>query len=111
MSEDSVLRARSLRRVYGGGKARAAAVVALDDVDLDIVAGELLALVGPSGSGKSTLMHLMGCLDEPTGGQLHIAGIDVAGLTDRELSGLRANLIGFVFQHFFSHQSKRHSTT
>ena len=101
MSEDPVLRARSLRRVYGGGKARAAEVVALDDVNLDIVAGELLALVGPSGSGKSTLMHLMGCLDEPTAGQLHITGIDVAGLTDRELSGLRANLIGFVFQQFF----------
>lgn len=101
MNNQPVLRATGLRRVYGEGKARAAAVVALDSVDLDIHAGELVALVGPSGSGKSTLMHLIGCLDEPTAGQLQITGIDVAGLTDRELSGLRAHLIGFVFQQFF----------
>ena len=101
MTRRQVLQARQLRRVYGGGKSRAAEVVALVGADLTIADGEFVALVGPSGSGKSTLMHLMGCLDEPTSGELVIDGIDVSGLGDRELSGLRAYRIGFVFQQFF----------
>ncbi len=101
MTRRQVLQARQLRRVYGGGKSRAAEVVALVGADLTIADGEFVALVGPSGSGKSTLMHLMGCLDEPTSGELVIDGIDVSGLSDRELSGLRAYRIGFVFQQFF----------
>lgn len=101
MTSRPVLQAKQLRRVYGGGKARAAEVVALAGANLSIAEGELMALVGPSGSGKSTLMHLMGCLDEPTSGELIIDGIDVSGLGDRELSGLRAHRIGFVFQQFF----------
>ena len=76
-------------------------VVALRDVDLAIDAGELVALVGPSGSGKSTLLHIIGTLDRPTTGSVRIAGHDVAGLSDRRLSGLRAAEIGFVFQQFF----------
>jgi putative ABC transport system ATP-binding protein len=70
-------------------------------VDLAVAAGELLAVVGPSGSGKSTLLHLMGTLDRPSGGAVRVAGHDVAQLSDRELSALRAHTIGFVFQQFF----------
>ena len=73
----------------------------LHGIDLVVEPGELLAIVGPSGSGKSTLMNIIGTLDRPTGGQVRIAGHDVAGLSDRELSALRARRIGFVFQQFF----------
>jgi putative ABC transport system ATP-binding protein len=70
-------------------------------------AGELLGIVGPSGSGKTTLLHIMGTLDRPTSGTVRITGLDVARLSDRELSALRATTIGFVFQQFFlaEHQS------
>lgn len=76
-------------------------VDALIDIDLHIEAGELLGIVGPSGSGKSTLLHLLGTLDRPTGGAVRIAGHDVATMSDRDLSALRAWRIGFVFQSFF----------
>jgi putative ABC transport system ATP-binding protein len=76
-------------------------VVALRDVDLAIADGELVALVGPSGSGKSTLLHLIGTLDRPTSGSVRVAGHDVARMSDRQLSMLRADAIGFVFQQFF----------
>jgi putative ABC transport system ATP-binding protein len=76
-------------------------VAALQDVDLSIAEGELVALVGPSGSGKSTLLHLIGTLDRPTSGTVRVAGHDVATMSDRRLSMLRADAIGFVFQQFF----------
>jgi putative ABC transport system ATP-binding protein len=76
-------------------------VRALDEVSLTVTAGELVAVTGPSGSGKSTLLHLMGTLDQPTSGTVRITAIDVARMTDRELSALRARRIGFVFQQFF----------
>ena len=76
-------------------------VRALDAVSLTVRAGELTAIVGPSGSGKSTLLHLMGTLDRPTTGTVRVTGLDVARMTDRELSALRASRIGFVFQQFF----------
>ena len=76
-------------------------VVALAGVSLAVQAGELVAVQGPSGSGKSTLLHLMGTLDRPTSGSVRITGLDVADMTDRELSWLRATRIGFVFQQFF----------
>jgi putative ABC transport system ATP-binding protein len=79
---------------------RYGAVPALRSADLRIERGELLAVVGPSGSGKSTLLNIMGTLDRPTSGTVRIAGHDVAGLGDRELSALRARTIGFVFQQF-----------
>ena len=74
---------------------------ALRGVTLRVGNGELLAVVGPSGSGKSTLLHIMGTLERPTSGRLEVAGHDVAALGDRELAGLRARRIGFVFQQFF----------
>jgi putative ABC transport system ATP-binding protein len=80
---------------YTGG------VRALDGVSLEVGDGELVGVVGPSGSGKSTLLHVMGTLDRPSGGRVSVAGVDVADLDDRELAGLRATAIGFVFQQFF----------
>ncbi|MFD9906158.1 ABC transporter ATP-binding protein [Streptomyces sp. NPDC059063] len=75
-------------------------VHALKDVDLVVRRGELLAVVGPSGSGKSTMLNIMGTLDRPSTGSVRIDGHDVGSLTDRELSALRAQTIGFVFQQF-----------
>jgi putative ABC transport system ATP-binding protein len=72
----------------------------LRDVELTVEQGELVAVVGPSGSGKSTLLQLMGLLDRPTTGTVHVAGVDTARMRDRELSALRARRIGFVFQRF-----------
>jgi len=76
-------------------------VTALRGVTFTVAAGELVAIVGPSGSGKSTLLHLMGTLDRPTTGTVRVIGLDVAALSDREVAGLRAVSIGFVFQQFF----------
>jgi putative ABC transport system ATP-binding protein len=75
-------------------------VRAVDGIDLRIDRGELVAVVGPSGSGKSTLLHLLGALDRPTTGTVRVAGRDVGALSDKELSALRAEAIGFVFQQF-----------
>jgi putative ABC transport system ATP-binding protein len=73
----------------------------LHSVDLVIGKGELLAVVGPSGSGKTTLLQIMGTLDRPTAGSVHVAGQDLTGMSDRRLSAIRAFRIGFVFQQFF----------
>jgi putative ABC transport system ATP-binding protein len=75
-------------------------VRALDEVSLSVAQGELLAILGPSGSGKSTLLHIMGTLAPPTSGSVIIEGQDVAQLSDRWLSALRGQRLGFVFQHF-----------
>jgi putative ABC transport system ATP-binding protein len=76
-------------------------VQALRGVSFAVAAGEMAAIVGPSGSGKSTLLHLMGTLDRPSSGTVRITGLDVAAMSDREVSALRAGSIGFVFQQFF----------
>jgi putative ABC transport system ATP-binding protein len=76
-------------------------VTALREVSLRVTAGELVAVVGPSGSGKTTLLHVMGSLDLPTTGTVKITGLDLAGLSDRQLAALRAGRVGFVFQQFF----------
>ena len=76
-------------------------VTALAGVDLRIGQGELAAIVGPSGSGKSTLLHLMGTLERPTRGVVRVAGQDTSAMSDKQLSGLRARRLGFVFQQFF----------
>jgi putative ABC transport system ATP-binding protein len=91
---EAIVVLRGVGREYPGG------VAALRDVDLDIDRGGLVAIVGPSGSGKSTLLNVMGTLDRPSGGEVVIDGFDVAELSDREVSALRARRIGFVFQHF-----------
>jgi putative ABC transport system ATP-binding protein len=103
--EGPILELAGLSKVYPGQPP----VRALDQVSLVMAAGELTAIVGPSGSGKSTLLHLIGTLDSPTTGTVRITGLDVAAMTDRELSALRAARIGFVFQQFFlaEHQTVR----
>jgi putative ABC transport system ATP-binding protein len=91
----SALALRDVTKEYPGG------VRALDGVSLEVGDGELVGVVGPSGSGKSTLLHVMGTLDRPSGGRVSVAGTDIADLDDRQLAGLRATSIGFVFQQFF----------
>ena len=88
---------RGLSKVYGEG---AAEVRALDGVDLDLHAGEFTAVMGPSGSGKSTLMHCCAALDVPTAGTVAIGETELGGLNDKELTRLRRDAIGFVFQSF-----------
>ena len=90
-----ILSLHDVRRTYGQPP-----VAACAGVSLSIDRGEFVAIVGPSGSGKSTLLNLIGTLDRPTSGTVEIDGIDVSRLSDRSLSGLRAHLIGFVFQQF-----------
>jgi len=75
-------------------------VVALDELDLTIEAGEFTAIVGPSGSGKTTLLQLLGALDRPTSGEVFFEGDDLATLSESSLTRLRASAIGFVFQQF-----------
>ncbi len=75
-------------------------ILALNGITLDIEQGEYAAIIGPSGSGKSTLMHLLGCLDTPTSGTMHIDGVDVSRASSNRLSEMRNQKIGFVFQSF-----------
>jgi len=91
------VRARGLTKVYGSGPS---AVEALVDADMDVPAGEFTAIMGPSGSGKSTLMHLLAGLDSVTRGQAFIGDLDITTLDDRELTRLRRDRVGFVFQSF-----------
>jgi putative ABC transport system ATP-binding protein len=91
------LAARTVTRRYGEGTT---AVDALRGVDLEVRAGELVAVMGPSGSGKSTLMHLLAGLDKPTSGTVTIAGTELSALGDAALTRLRREHIGFIFQFF-----------
>src|SRR2546430_652814 len=88
---------RSVSKIYhlGGEEIRA-----LDDVSLDIHAGEFISIIGPSGSGKSTLMHILGCLDSPTSGTIQLDGTTIHDASPRELARIRNQKIGFVFQFF-----------
>ncbi|NUR72378.1 MAG: ABC transporter ATP-binding protein [Hamadaea sp.] len=90
---DSVVELDRVSKAYPG-------VMAVSDVSLTVGRGELVAIAGPSGSGKSTMLHLIGTLDRPSRGTVRIDGLDVARLSDRQLSAVRASRIGFVFQQF-----------
>jgi putative ABC transport system ATP-binding protein len=97
MTNQPVIDARSLTKVYQLGEV---AVQALRGVSLQILPGEMTAIMGPSGSGKSTLMNSLGCLDQPTSGEYYLDGQLVSGLDDRGLTLIRRYKIGFVFQSF-----------
>jgi putative ABC transport system ATP-binding protein len=91
------VRTRELTKTYGSGET---IVRALDGVSIEIARGEMLAIMGPSGSGKSTLLHLLGALETPSAGAIALAGRRYEGLGDGELTALRRETIGFVFQFF-----------
>ncbi len=93
----SMLRTRGLRKEYGR---EASLVRAVDGVDLDVPAGETLAVMGPSGCGKSTLLHLLGGLDRPSAGEIWLAGERIDQMSERRMAALRRDAVGFVFQAF-----------
>jgi putative ABC transport system ATP-binding protein len=93
----AVARAVHATKIYGSGDTT---VVALDDVTVEIPGGRFTAIMGPSGSGKSTLMHCLAGLDELTDGQVFLGDVDLGRLSDRELTVLRREQVGFVFQSF-----------
>jgi ABC-type lipoprotein export system ATPase subunit len=92
-----LIETRDLTRVYSLGDVEERA---LDGVSLAIQRGELIAIMGASGSGKSTLMNILGCLDQPTGGEYLLDGLDVAQMNEPMLACIRSERIGFVFQSF-----------
>jgi putative ABC transport system ATP-binding protein len=93
----ALIELHDVSRIYDLGHVQ---VAALQGVDLEVEAGEFLAIVGPSGSGKSTMMNILGCLDRPTGGTYTLAGTPIAELDDDGLARLRSRTIGFVFQSY-----------
>ncbi|MFI6509621.1 ABC transporter ATP-binding protein [Streptosporangium sp. NPDC050855] len=92
-----LLRARGLRKEYGEGEGL---VRAVDEVDLDVAAGETVAIMGPSGCGKSTLLHLLGGLDRPSGGEVSLNGRRIDDIGEKALARMRRTAVGFVFQSF-----------
>ncbi len=97
VGDESVVAAEELRRRYGEGET---AVDALRGVSLEVAEGQLTAVMGPSGSGKSTLMHILAGLDKPTAGEVTVAGTKISELNDTDLTKLRRQHIGFIFQFF-----------
>jgi putative ABC transport system ATP-binding protein len=97
MTRTAAARAVDATKVYGSGDT---AVIALDEVSVDLEAGRFTAVMGPSGSGKSTLMHCVAGLDSLTAGHVYIGDVDLAALSDRQLTLLRRDRVGFVFQAF-----------
>lgn len=94
---EEIIRMEELSKIYDAGDIQ---VAALKGIDLTIHKGEFIAIMGASGSGKSTLMNIIGCLDRPTEGRYYLEGVDVAEKSDNELSAVRNQQIGFVFQSF-----------
>lgn len=97
---DSVAWARDLVKTYGSAKDPDTEVTALDHISVDFQRGHLTAIMGPSGSGKSTLMHCMAGLDTPTSGTVFVEGLEVSAMNQRQLTRLRRERIGFIFQSF-----------
>ncbi len=97
LSPAAAASARSATKIYGAGDTQ---VVALDDVNVDFAAGQFTAIMGPSGSGKSTLMHCMAGLDRLTSGSVFVGDVDIAGASEKQLTLLRRDHLGFVFQAF-----------
>jgi putative ABC transport system ATP-binding protein len=97
MDEQAVMSFRDVVKVY---PLPAGDVTALDGVTFRVNRGEFISIMGPSGSGKSTLLNLMGCLDTPTSGDIFISGTRIGDMSDAELTNLRRDRIGFIFQHF-----------
>ena len=93
-----LIRLRNINKDYMMGKD---SVHILKNINLDVAAGEYIAIMGPSGSGKTTLMNLMGCLDVPTSGTYYLDGEDIAAASDNRLTEIRNSYIGFVFQSFY----------
>jgi putative ABC transport system ATP-binding protein len=90
-------RATGVTKAYGAADAQ---VLALDNVSVSIESGRFTAIMGPSGSGKSTLLHMLAGLDRPTSGTIHIGDTEITGMNDKQLTLLRRNKIGFIFQSF-----------
>jgi len=97
LDNNLILRTESLSKTYVNGPEK---TVALDDVNLNVRRGELLAIYGPSGSGKTTLLFLLGGLDRPTSGQIFLDSLEISNLDERRLSRLRRSEVGFVFQNY-----------
>jgi putative ABC transport system ATP-binding protein len=97
MNGEPIIRFEDVSKIY---RLPAGDVTALDHVSLTVEPGEFIAVMGPSGSGKSTLLNMMGCLDVPTTGRIYLSGQDISGLNDDDLTRLRRDRIGFVFQQF-----------
>ena len=93
----TLIKVEDIHKIYNPGENE---VRALDGISLEIRRGEFAAIVGHSGSGKSTLMNMLGCLDSPTSGRYYLDGKDVSQLSDNELSDIRNQKIGFIFQGF-----------
>ncbi|KAF0177955.1 MAG: hypothetical protein FD161_2154 [Limisphaerales bacterium] len=97
MSDRAIIRIERLEKIYRMGDVE---VRALRGVDLTIMPGEYVAIMGASGSGKSTLLNVLGCLDRPSGGKYYLGGVDVATMDDDSLSAFRGRTLGFVFQSY-----------
>jgi ABC-type lipoprotein export system ATPase subunit len=95
-----ILRAEHVSKIFRGGAASGSGVAALDGVDVEVEAGEFVAITGASGSGKSTLLHLLGGITRPSAGRILLEGVDLAALDDDALARVRRRRIGFVFQRY-----------
>ena len=97
MTKRKIIETIDLTKVYGMGDIK---VAALKGINMQIEAGEFVAIMGPSGSGKSTLLHILGCLSQPTSGQHILDGEDVSALNKVQLAAVRNQKIGFIFQAY-----------